>query len=381
MSDSRWRMSLLVVVAVAVLLGVSGGVAGSTTGESQSEQPAGLLQQDIDADTVLLAADIDTEGNADWQVEYRLRLDDETAEQAFDDLQADIEANQSSYLGPFEDRIRATAGTAENATGREMTVDQFAVSTERREQPQDSFGIVTFEFEWVGFAEADGETVRAGDAVEQLFLQEDERLEFSWPETHQLQSSDPEPQTTGQQRVVWRGPIDFDAGQPQIELAPTTAEGSGTPVWLFAVPLVTVLVAGVVGLYWWQKRGGPTADDGGHDQPPAAAASTDAGIDASDDDGPGEQAASTDEDDGPPPELLSNEEQVLQLLADNGGRMKQKALADQLDWSAAKTSQVVGDLREDDKVESFRLGRENVLTLPDVDIDGEPADSEDGSEN
>jgi len=373
MSDSRWRSSLFVVLALVLLVTLAGGVAGV----SQSAQPAGFAAQDIDADTVLLAADIDAEGNADWQVEYRLRLDDETAERAFDDLQADIDANQSSYLGPFEDRIRSTAGTAENATGRVMTVDQFAVSTERREQPQGSFGIVTFEFEWAGFAAVDGETVRAGDAVEQLFLQEDERLEFSWPESHQLQSSDPDPETTEKQRVVWRGPIDFDAGQPQIELAPTTAaEGSGTPIWLFGLALLTILV-GAAGLFWWQ-RGGPTADDGGHDQP-AAAARTDSatGADASDADGPGEQAASTDEqtgENGPPPELLSNEEQVLRLLADNGGRMKQKALADRLEWSAAKTSQVVGDLREDEELESFRLGRENVLTLPDVDIDGEPAD-------
>jgi hypothetical protein len=375
MSDSRWRSSLF--VAFVLLAVVTGGVAGSTAGATQSEQPAGFASQDIDADTVLLSADIDAEGNADWQVEYRLRLEDETDEQAFDDLEADIEANRSSYLGPFEDRIRSTAGTAENATGRAMTVDQFAVSTERREQPQGSFGIVTFEFEWAGFAQTDGETIRAGDAVEQLFLQEDERLEFAWPATHGLQSSDPEPQTTETQRVVWRGPIDFDAGQPQIELAPTTAEGgSGTPNWLFGVA-VLVVFAGTAGLFWWQ-RGGSTANEGGDDRPPAAAAGTDgaAGTGATDAD---EHAATADEDDGPPPELLSNEEQVLQLLSDNGGRMKQKALADQLDWSAAKTSQVVGDLRDDDKVESFRLGRENVLTLPDVDIDGEPADSKDGS--
>jgi len=49
--------------------------------------------------------------------------------------------------------------------------------------------------------------------------------------------------------------------------------------------------------------------------------------------------------------------------------MKQKEVADRLDWTAAKTSQVVSDLRDDGKVEAFRLGRENVLTLPDVDLE------------
>jgi uncharacterized membrane protein len=78
----------------------------------------------------------------------------------------------------------------------------------------------------------------------------------------------------------------------------------------------------------------------------------------------------------PPDELLSNEERVLQLLRENGGRMKQKQVAEQLDWTAAKTSQVVGDLREDEEVDAFRLGRENVLTLPDVDIGGGATEGE-----
>jgi uncharacterized membrane protein len=79
-------------------------------------------------------------------------------------------------------------------------------------------------------------------------------------------------------------------------------------------------------------------------------------------------------------ELLSNEEKVLRLVEDNGGRMKQKQVVEELDWTAAKTSQVVGDLRDDEKLESFRLGRENVLTLPDVDLEPNNGDGDsDGS--
>ena len=66
-----------------------------------------------------------------------------------------------------------------------------------------------------------------------------------------------------------------------------------------------------------------------------------------------------------PPELLSNEERVLQLLEQRGGRIKQQDVVSELDWTEAKTSQVVGDLREDDEIEVFRIGRENVLSLPD----------------
>jgi uncharacterized membrane protein len=64
-------------------------------------------------------------------------------------------------------------------------------------------------------------------------------------------------------------------------------------------------------------------------------------------------------------ELLSNEERVLSLLEHNDGRMKQQAIAAELEWSDAKTSQVIGKMREAEAVETFRLGRENVVSLPD----------------
>jgi hypothetical protein len=70
--------------------------------------------------------------------------------------------------------------------------------------------------------------------------------------------------------------------------------------------------------------------------------------------------------DGSPDELLSNEERVVRLLEEHGGRLKQQAVVAELDWTEAKTSQVVSDLRETGDVESFRLGRENVLSLPDA---------------
>ena len=71
-----------------------------------------------------------------------------------------------------------------------------------------------------------------------------------------------------------------------------------------------------------------------------------------------------DDTEGPPRELLSNEEQVLRLLEERGGRIKQQEVVGELGWTEAKTSQVVSSLREDDAVDVFRIGRENVLTLP-----------------
>ncbi|ESS03452.1 MAG: hypothetical protein A07HR67_01850 [uncultured archaeon A07HR67] len=78
-------------------------------------------------------------------------------------------------------------------------------------------------------------------------------------------------------------------------------------------------------------------------------------------------------DEASPPideELLSNEEQVLRLIEREGGRMKQKRVAEKLDWTDAKTSQVTTGLRDEGELDGFRLGRENVLSLPGDDEDG-----------
>jgi uncharacterized membrane protein len=79
-------------------------------------------------------------------------------------------------------------------------------------------------------------------------------------------------------------------------------------------------------------------------------------------------------DDEPPSELLSNEERVEQFLESQGGRAKQQAVVEALGWTEAKTSQVVKQMREDDRLDSFRIGRENVLKLPDADAPGENSD-------
>ncbi|PSQ38552.1 hypothetical protein BRD10_03900, partial [Halobacteriales archaeon SW_12_71_31] len=61
-----------------------------------------------------------------------------------------------------------------------------------------------------------------------------------------------------------------------------------------------------------------------------------------------------------------------------GGRVRQQEIVEALDWTEAKTSQVVSGMREEGTIEGFRLGRENVLTLPDEDLP--PADGGDGGD-
>jgi len=326
----------LAVVLALVL--VVPGTAGAAFG--------GLGQQSVDADVVVMTADVGESGDAAWTIAYRIRLADDNDTQAFADLAADIETNESAYTDRFRERMGSTVGAAENATGREMALENVTVGAEQQTFGQ-SYGVVTYRFTWTNFAAVDGDGLVVGDALGGLFLDSDTSLTVEWPESYQADQVTPAPDEESATGATWRGQQSFDADEPRVTLTPAGDGGGGlSPVVVLLVMLAIAAVSAVG--YWFTREG---------DEQTAAG-----------DDG------TTSADDTPPADLLSNEEQVLKLLEDNGGRLKQQQVASDLEWTDAKTSQVIGGLREDEEVETFRIGRENVVTLPGTDVTGETDD-------
>jgi hypothetical protein len=388
---------LVVVVCLAALVGVSPGAAQPSADHSRSIDAPQLGDGGIEPDGILLRVDLQTDGDASWTIEYRIRLNDENTTAAFESLQTDIEANESAYTATFEDRMQATARAAENATGREMAVRNVSVGATRQQLPQE-YGVVTYRFEWTNFARVDGDTVRAGDALAGLFLDRQTTLVIGWPEGYGVTDVAPTPDERRDDAVSWVGPTDFGTGEPSVSLSagatpPGGAEGSdggtgggdgdasGTtggstgggllPFVLVAV-VAAVAVGGVVLFRRRQSAGtGRTDTTASADAPTRAGeeaeTSTESASTGGREAGASDESAQTDTDGQEAPwddELLSNAERVVALLEHNDGRMKQQAIASELEWSDAKTSQVIGKMREADDVETFRLGRENVVSLP-----------------
>lgn len=345
-------VGLLVITVVVTLVAPTGAVESDASGNAAAQ---------VDPDSVLLRASLQSDGTADWTVEYRIRLDDENATAAFESLREDIRANRSEFEAQFADRMRPTVEAGENATGRAMAITDVSVTTSRQTLGQE-YGVVTYSFVWTGFARVNGSRLAAGDALAGLFLDSETSLTIEWPATYHVVRVRPSPSETDNRSVTWAGRLNFAADEPVLVVAagpapsPTT-EGTGpvdgggdggvSTAMLAVAGLVIVTALGAAGWLVARRRG----------QPSGAAAES-------------ESVAST------PTDLLSNEERVLQLLSDHGGRMKQQRVADELEWTDAKTSQVVSNLREDDEINSFRLGRENVLTLPDHDLTGSTEDDE-----
>jgi len=363
----------LLVLAGGVIAASAPTVVGSAPADTGLTADSVVAQQDnIETDRIRIDIALDEDGSADWTIEFWSSLDDDDSTAAFDSLADDIAADPDSYTADFADRIDDTVETASQSTDREMSTGAFSIETDRQSLGQE-YGIVRYDFEWTGFAQVEDDTLQAGDAIDGLFLDDGSRLLVSWPDAYELQSVTPQPDDERDNAVLWRGDsTEFLAGEPRLTVSqPTLGVGSGT----LALSLVALAVL-LGGAGWLLRRRSTIETDAAEPTPTSNSIqeSTDPASEA-DEATPTHTAQSDDEETTdestteaePDPELLSNEEQVLQLLDANGGRMKQQTVVGELGWTDAKTSKVVSKLRDQDEIESFRIGRENVLRVIDED--------------
>lgn len=329
--------AVLLVVCGLFLLGSVATGGGLAETETLSADEPGVVAQtgDVPVDRTTIDVELQPDGSAAWEVSYYTHLETEEDELAFDGLADDIEADPTPFRERFAERMSSTADDAEAATTREMAITDVTVST-RTEQLPEEYGIVVYSFTWDGFAAVDEGTITAGDAIDGFLLVEDTRLSMYWPADYRLDTVDPDPDSTADQSVTWHGAdTDFVRGQPRVTLL---ADDPGPPIDRGAVAIgLLVLLLVILGwLLYTERITVPTGGDG-------AAADT------------------ADRD------LQSNEEQVLAVIRDAGGRVKQQEVVSELGWTEAKTSQVVSKLESAEKIDKFRIGRENVLALPDDD--------------
>jgi hypothetical protein len=312
------------------------GPAAGTTG-----RPGGLPGDgtNLSADSTAIEIAVRPGGSAAWTIQYRVDLDDEETTERFERVDRDIENSTLEYSGAFTDQMQEAADAAAAETGRSMSVGNTTVHA--RTTPG-GYGVVTYRFVWTNFAASSNGRLRIGDALVGFFLaSEQSSLAVSWPEGYDLEQVSPEPDETSDRSVIWQGRREFAPNQPRVVVS------GGLPVPVEPLAAVAVGLVAVVAV--WRLRGGGLPVP----SPRSSGAS-------------GDEAASTGGDDevDVPDELLSDPERVLELLERNGGRMKQQAVVDHLDWSETKTSQVVNGLKEDGNIEVYRIGRENVLSLP-----------------
>ncbi|MEF8886319.1 MAG: helix-turn-helix domain-containing protein [Haloarculaceae archaeon] len=362
------------VLVAALALALVAGPLLTGSGLAQS-QPA------PETDNTVTRIELQADGDARWTVRVRTRLSTQAAVDAYRTFQERFRNDTASYLDPFRERIQGVVASAAEATGREMRATNFTVSTDIQQVPR-RWGVVSYSFTWEGFAASEENAVRVGDAFEGgLFITENDTLAIEGPPGYAVATVDPAPTRRGNATVTWVGQVDFADQRPQVRFVPAdVTSGSLTPTTagpgpepgpgngngngdgaggepavggdlVLALAGVSVGLAAVLGLLLWRRTRpedgtGPIAETG--------------------------PAAGADGGDSEPAELLSDGERVVRLLETEGGRMRQSAVADRLDWSASKTSRTVSSLAEDGEVEKLRIGRENVVSLADATDSDEP---------
>lgn len=342
---SRTTGFLVAAVVLVPLVSMTGPVAAHSDPSSWT-----TLQQngsDVQPDQVVIEVELHSDGTARWNVQYRVRLHNQTMMDAFAAVRERIESNRLERAGTFRLRAKPTVTAASNETGREMELRAVTVDAEQRQVvgAPDRYGVVTYTFEWTNFAAVGDGTLVAGNALSQFFLGDQTTMLVTWPEDYRLVEAEPGSDEDRNDAVVWRGPKEFTADGPRVVVEPTDDASTTlpvSPVWLAAAAVLTAALAAG----WHRRRESGTAGtdniDSSSSTPSSASASAS----------------------GASAELLSDEERILRLLEENDGRMKQQAVIETLDWSETKASQVVTDLHDAEKIERYRLGRENVLALP-----------------
>lgn len=330
---------------------------------------------------------LEEDGSATVEVDYRF----EAGSDDWNELESDVEDNPDAYAAREQADWEQDVEEAQNRTDREMNVSNTTVTTSTSSATPQDLGHVTFTFEWSSFANVVLNQIEAGDALAGWFTPtEGTTLQIIPPDGYVIEEADPEPSGSSEESVLWNGAeTEFLEDQPMIVMTEdsetaNTSDGAGegpSLSWLVIVATLVVLAAVGVGIgaaAWWIRRGpgsgsgsrfGSGSSTDSQSRPPtngAAGAPMEESSTAASGSSPrGNGNGSDSGSNSPPPELLSNEERVLKLLESSGGRIKQQQVVSELEWTEAKTSQVVGGLREDDEIDVFRIGRENVLALPD----------------
>ncbi|MFC6837179.1 helix-turn-helix transcriptional regulator [Halomarina ordinaria] len=382
------RLALCLALCLLVV-----GAAPVTQATQQRAAP-------VDSGTTTIAIHVEQNGDARFVVEtqYELNGTDETA--AFRDVGEDFEAGRAE-AGPSMDAFEAANDAASEATDREMAIEnvtreanltggnesggnESATADDEDDLPTNGTGTLRLGFEWTAFGVVEDDRIRVSDAFNTTSgtwlpgLTQDQRLVVYPPPEHGVQSA---PVGPVNDVLTWRGPTTFEPGEITITYRERgmgdIASGEDGLMTTVLGGTALVLVVAVIGGYALRRNpdtdalGGlvPWAANRGTSESSTPPAAVSEGVDAPDSGGPDD--AETGPMGGPvlDDELLSDEERVERLLEYNDGRMRQADIVTETGWSNAKVSQLLSSMDEEDRVDKLRIGRENLISLPDAEDD------------
>jgi uncharacterized membrane protein len=408
---------LLFVAAVApasaLAVGAGAGAGAAADGAVASpvfpaaDGPAALdgsaVRAQVDEETpprTTVEISLQPDRSARWRIETHFALDSENETEAFRTIAERYEAGEAD-AGPDATLFRSLNRRASEATGREMAIRNVTYHGSLDEAA--GRGTLALTFQWTNFLRrGDNETLVLDDVFRLPTAESDERRTWLsvFDADQEILIRPPDGYTvTGtsiavqqqESAIVLAEPSDFEGERELRVTYRTVGPAEQLPIGVLAGGGL-ILLAALLGAAWLLRgrddlpggasttvsngdSGTPASSNGAAEGDESLAEGSAGGTEAAatvggsaPDDAPdtGGGAAS-----GIDPSLLSDEERVERLLSQNNGRMKQATIVDETGWSDAKVSQLLSTMAEEGRINKLRLGRENVISLPEEAADDE----------
>lgn len=357
----RSRALVVLIAAVAVLaVAVPGLVFAQSAGAGQPQPTSGSA---VTNTTIAIYPHPD--GDARFRIITRFVLDNENETAAFQALAREFE---DGAVGFSVSTLRRAANQSSIVTGRSMNITNVTRRTTivGKNTSKTATGKLVLEFTWTNFARTPGDRIVVGDVFNTTHgtwlprLTKSQVLVMKAPRGYAIIDS---PIGFSNGTLRWEGPTTFESGSPSVTFdrrlgnRPTPPNGKGgtdppTSIPVFALG-ASVVVLGVTALGAYALRRRRSADEHTTED------------DEQDEQTESEETVVTQPDESAETELLSDEERIEQLLARNDGRMKQADIVTETGWSNAKVSQLLSAMDETGRVDKLRIGRENLISLPD----------------
>jgi len=272
------------------------------------------------------------DGSAAWAIERRALLQTVAEEENFGYYQS-IE-----YFEKIINDTRELVKMVSISTGRNMSAENFKITTSIEKTVTGSYGVIKYQYDWMGFAEVKDEHITIGDAfLEGPYLSRDDMLIIEYPAEYTVVTVLPKPDDTrdSDRTLIWYGPRNFGEGEPTVVLGKRNILRGYMPL---IVGLVIASIAGVssAGLWFFKLR----KKEGGVIVP---APQVKLGIE-------------------------NDEEKVVKLLREAGGASYQSTITKQLGFSKSKTSGLLKKMEKQGMVRRQKKGREKLVTLTDKDL-------------
>lgn len=414
MRNPAFRALLVAVVALALVASAGGAADGAATTlsplgaddasahasavgdeprvrdaiEARSTAVRGQTEDAITSpSTTRIRLALNSDRSADWTVAVRYSLADENETRVFRDAG---DRFLDGEVGPSAELFEGFRREANRNVDRSMAIQDVEREVVVHENPSEfdvateeavAVGELRLRFTWTAFLAQDGESLVLGDALTTpgnetwlRSLEASQTLEVATPEGYTVTGTPSSAVTQlSDGDVIIEGPQTFEGGEPVVIVYGPAGAGAPWTMLMAAIVLAAALVAGSVVGYRRINAGesdpGESMANGGGDamsgDGPEAVGVADVGAGPGDDGGDGATGEADGGDEGPDLSLLSDEERVERLLDANGGRMRQADIVSETGWSDAKVSQLLSAMADEGRVEKLRLGRENLISLPD----------------